>query len=315
MNPDASILTLTVNPAVDRIITVDRLVFEARAYILSTTEAAGGRGVNAARVLKNFGAKVVAILPSGGEVGKTLEEKLGHDDFEADVVPIAANVRTNLAITDKQGLSVKLNEQGPPISKSELKAILKTVEHRLQSASWLMLCGSLPPTVDRHFYSLLIESANSHGVQTLLDADGDALLHAIEAGPSLTSPNQSEAERLLNRPLITRTHFIDAAKHVRAMGAKSVLLSLGSRGAIGASPAGLIEVIPPRIEALCPIGAGDALAAATVWALAQGKRFDEAVRWGVAAGTASAKLPGISLATFKETEAIFDETVVQEISE
>lgn len=314
MTPDTTILTLTVNPAVDRIITVDRLVFEARAYILSTSEAAGGRGVNAARVLQRFGARTVAILPSGGEMGKTLEEKLAHDKFKVDIVPIAANVRTNLAITDKQGLSVKLNEQGPPISKVELKAIHKAVERHLQSATWLMLCGSLPPTVDRHFYRLMIESANSHGVQTLLDADGDALLHAIEAGPSLTSPNQTEAERLLNRALITRTHFIDAAKHILAMGAKSVLLSLGSRGAIGASPAGLIEVIPPRIEAICPIGAGDALAAAAVWALAQGKHFDEAVRWGVAAGTASAKLPGISLPTREQTEAVFAETVIQEVA-
>jgi 1-phosphofructokinase family hexose kinase len=313
MNPDTTILTLTVNPAVDRIMTVDRLVFEARAYILSTSEAAGGRGVNAARVLESFGAKTVAILPAGGEVGKTLTEKLGHDKFKVDIVPIEANIRTNLAITDKQGLSVKLNEQGPPLSKAELKAIQKAVERHLQSASWLMLCGSLPPTVDRHFYSLLIESANSHGVQTLLDADGDALLHAIEAGPSLTSPNQAEAERLLNRSLITRTHFIDAAKHILSMGAKSVVLSLGSRGAIGAAQAGLIEVIPPRIDALSPIGAGDALAAATVWALAQGKSFDEAVRWGVAAGTASAKLPGISLATFEQSKLVFAETVVHEI--
>lgn len=314
MNSEPTILTLTVNPAVDRIITVDRLVFESRAYILSTTDVAGGRGVNAARALQSFGAKTVAILPCGGEVGKSLREKLGHDKFKVDIVPIEANVRTNLTIADKHGLSVKLNEQGPPISKAELKAILKSVENHLESASWVMLCGSLPPTVDRHFYSLLIESANSHGVQTLLDADGDALLHAIEAGPSLTSPNQTEAERLLNRALITRTHFIDASRHILAMGAKSVILSLGSRGAIGASPAGLIEVIPPRIQALSPIGAGDALAAASVWALAHGKRFDEAVRWGVAAGTASAKLPGLDLANKAQTEAVFEETVVLEIA-
>jgi 1-phosphofructokinase family hexose kinase len=307
------ILTLTVNPAIDRIFTVDRLVFEDRAYILSATDAAGGRGLNAARLLTSFGAKVVAILPSGGEAGKTLEAKLRLDGFETIIVPVDSNVRTNLAITDRQGLSVKLNEQGPALSKKDMNSLAKAVEKHLPSASWLLLCGSLPPGVDSHFYALLIESATRHGVQTLLDADGEALLHGISAGPTVVSPNQSEAERLLNRALITRSHFIDAVKHILAMGAQSVVLSLGGRGAIAASAAGTIEVIPPRIEALCPIGAGDALAAAVTWALAQGKPFAEAVRWGVATGTATAKLPGITLANFAQAEEVFAATQVNTI--
>lgn len=307
------ILTLTVNPAIDRIFTVDRLVFEDRAYIQSATEAAGGRGVNAARVLTSFGAKATAILPSGGEAGKTLEAKLRQDGFATVIVPIDSNVRTNLTITDRQGLSVKLNELGPQLSKKDTESLAKVVEKHLPSASWLLLCGSLPPGVDNHFYARLIESATRHGVQTLLDTDGDPLLHALEAGPTLVSPNQSEAERLLNRALITRSHSIDAAKHILAMGAQSVVLSLGSRGAIAASAAGTIEVIPPRIEALCPIGAGDALAAVMSWALAQGKPFTEAVRWGVAAGTASAKLPGINLANLEQTREVFAETVVHAV--
>ena len=307
------ILTLTVNPAIDRIFTVDRLVFEDRAYIQSAAEAAGGRGVNAARVLTSFGAKATAILPSGGEAGKTLEAKLRQDGFETVIVPIDSNVRTNLTITDKQGLSVKLNEVGPELSKKDTTTLAKAVEKHLPSASWLLLCGSLPPGVDIHFYARLIESATRHGVQTLLDTDGDPLLHGLEAGPTLVSPNQSEAERLLNRALITRSHSIDAAKHILAMGAQSVVLSLGSRGAIGASAAGTIEVIPPRIEALCPIGAGDALAAVITWALSQGKPFAEAVRWGVAAGTASAKLPGINLANQEQTREVFAETVVHAV--
>jgi 1-phosphofructokinase family hexose kinase len=307
------ILTLTVNPAIDRIFTVDRLVFEDRAYILSATEAAGGRGVNAARVLTGFGAKAIAILPSGGEAGKTLEAKLRLDGFETVIVPVDSNVRTNLTITDRQGLSVKLNERGPVLSKKDMDSLAKAVEKHLPSAGWLLLCGSLPPGVDSHFYALLIESATHHGVQTLLDTDGDALLYGIEAGPTLVSPNQSEGERLLNRALITRSHSIEAARHILAMGAQSVVLSLGSRGAIAASAAGTIEVIPPRIEALCPIGAGDALAAAVTWALAQGKPFAEAVRWGVAAGTATAKLPGITLANFAQAEEVLTETQVNAI--
>jgi len=91
------------------------------------------------------------------------------------------------------------------LSKKDMDSLAKAVEKHLPSAGWLLLCGSLPPGVDSHFYALLIESATHHGVQTLLDTDGDALLYGIEAGPTLASPNQSEAERLLNRALITRS--------------------------------------------------------------------------------------------------------------
>jgi 6-phosphofructokinase 2 len=300
-----TILTLTVNPAIDRIVTVDRLVFEDRAYILSTDFAAGGRGINAARVLKSFGAKILAITTSGGESGRRLEEKLDHDGFPVELVKIDNHIRTNLTISDRQGLSVKLNEQGPPLSDSEVKRIQKAVEKHLPSSTWLMLCGSAPPGVPSDFYAELIQQADKHGVLTLLDTDGDPLQPGVEAGPTVVMPNQSEAERLLGRVLITKSHSVEAAQRIKAMGAKHVVLTLGSRGAIAASPNGVVEVVPPRIDAVCPIGAGDAMGAAFVWAMSRGNNFDESVRWGVAAGTASAKLPGIQLATFEETEQVF----------
>src|SRR5947208_7846100 len=107
---NTSILSLTVNPGVDRIVTVDRLVFEDRAYIESTTEAAGGRGINASRVLTNFGASNTAITTSGKEVGRKFEEQLQQDSFSKQIVRIRSNIRVNLTISDRQGLSVKLNE-------------------------------------------------------------------------------------------------------------------------------------------------------------------------------------------------------------
>ncbi len=308
-----TILTLTVNPAVDRIVTVDRLVFEDRAYILSTTETAGGRGINAARVLTTFGANVIAITPSGGEGGRKFEEQLRLDGFGKEIVKIRKNIRTNLTISDRQGLSVKLNERGETLSQPELNRILKAVEKLLPEASWLMLCGSLPPGVDSHFFAKLIKLAAKHKVETLLDTDGDALLYGVEAEPTIVKPNQSEAERLLNRALITRSNSIEAVRHIKAMGAKHAVLSLGSRGVVAASEDEVLEVVPPRVEALSPIGAGDAAAAAIVWASDRGDNFREALRWGVSAGTASSMLPGTSLATLEQIQAIYPQTQVNRV--
>jgi 1-phosphofructokinase family hexose kinase len=308
------ILTLTVNPALDRIVTVDRLVFEDRAYIESTTEMAGGRGINAARVLVNFGVETVAVTTSGRETGRKMEELLQKDAFEKDVVKIRNTIRTNLTISDRQGLSIKLNEIGPSISKLEQKRIAQAVEKRLPESSWLMVCGSLPPDIDLHFYSKLLKLAAKHKVQTLLDTDGDPLLHAMEGGPTIVKPNQSEAERLLNTALITRTQLIDAVQKIKSLGAKSVVLSLGSRGVIAATfTEGIVEVIPPAIDAVCPIGAGDAMSAAIVWSLSKGNSFSESLRWGVAAGTASSKLPGITTANMEQTKEIYPHTQITKV--
>lgn len=311
---DKTILTLTVNPAVDRIVTVDRLVFEDRAYIESTTEAAGGRGINVSRVLSRFGAKTTAITLAGRDVGRKFEQELQHDSFDKEIVKIRSNIRLNIAISDHQGLSVKLNERGPKLSKIEQDRIFRAVENLLPNASWLMLCGSMPPGMDSHLYNRMIRLAAEKGVETFLDTDGDALLQSLEAQPTIVKPNQSEAERLLNTALITRSQQIDAVQHIKALGPRSVVLSLGSRGAIAATTSeGVLEVIPPQVQSLCPIGAGDAMSAAIVWALTKGQSFGDALRWGVAAGTASSKLPGIALANLEQTKEVYAQTQLTRI--
>ena len=299
------ILTLTLNPAVDRNVLVDRLVFEDRAYIQARSDSAGGRGINASRVLNSFGAKTLAIATSGGANGERLEKLLAKAGFPVKLVRISHEIRTNFTITDRQGLAIRLNELGPPITPEELANVVKTIESRLDSASWLMLCGSIPPGVSADFYTKLIRLAREHKVKTLLDTDGDALLHGIEAGPTVVTPNQPEAERLLNRALITRAHFVEAVTRMKAMGAESVLLSLGSRGVVAVNESRLLEALPPRIDAVSPLGAGDALAAAFTWASSKKKDFAEAVRWGVAAGTASTRLPGMEFASLDQTKEIY----------
>lgn len=308
------ILTLTLNPAIDRNVQADRLVFEDRAYILSTSETAGGRGINASMVIHTFNAPTRAIACSGGKAGKRFEELLAESGFPTNFVRIRHSIRTNLTIVDKQGLAVKLNERGPHIQATELARVEKMVAENLPGAGWLMICGSLPPGVPTDFYARLITLAQKANVKTLLDTDGDALLHGLEAGPTAVAPNQAEAERLLNRALITQAHFREAAHRIVQMGAESVIMSLGSRGAVGATGTRVVEAVPPMIDAICAIGAGDALAAAFVWALSENKPFDDAVRWGVACGSASAALPGISFPTFAQTEKMYSRVELRVVS-
>ena len=305
------ILTLTINPAIDQNVTVDRLAFEDRGYILSTSESPGGRGINASRVIHSFGGVTAMVSTAGGKRGRQFTQLTSEFEFPTELVSIDEEMRTNLTITDKQGLTVKLNEIGPDITKKELDKVTQLIEKKLPKTDWLMICGSLPPGVPPHFYNHLIDLASSKNVNTLLDTDGDALLHGLEASPTVVTPNQQEAERLLNRALITRPHLVDAVERIHAMGAQSVIVSLGSRGAIAKTATEMLEAVPPRIDAVCPIGAGDALAAAFTWAMDQKKSFVDALRWGVAAGTASAKLPGIAFASLEQTREVYRQVDVR----
>jgi len=307
------IVTLTINPAIDRIISIDRLAFEDRAYINSSRESAGGRGINVSSVIHSFGGETLAVLISGGDSGKRLEGLLGKCGYRIAVVPVQNEIRTNLTVTDKHGLSVNLNETGPQLGKAEVARVERVVRDTLDHASWLMICGSIPPGVPPAFYGKLIAMARHKKVKTLLHADGDALREGIAARPTVVAPNQQEAGRLLGQTLLTRTHYLEAAERIRQLGAESVVLTLGSRGAVGAFADGLTEALPPRIDAVCPIGAGDALMAAYAWARERRTSVADALRWGVAAGTASARLPGMSFASLAQAREIYRQVEVRRV--
>ncbi len=307
------IVTLTVNPAIDRTIQVDRLAFEDRAYILSSKDTPGGRGINSANVIHSFGGETVAILPAGGASGARFEEFLKDCGFPVVVVRIRNKVRTNLTIMDRHGLTVKLNEPGPTLDKAEVAKLDKAVRARLDGVSWLMLCGSLPPGVPDDFYANLIGFAHHKKVKTLLDTDGEALRLGIEAHPTVVKPNQAEAERLLNTAMLTRNQYLSAAEQISRLGAESVILSLGSRGVVGAYKGEITEVVPPHTNAVSPIGAGDALAAAFLWSMGKTNDFYDSLRWGVAAGTASAVLPGMRFASLEQARKIYGEVEIRRV--
>lgn len=308
------ILTLTVNPAIDQTVTTDRIHYEDRIYIRSSLEQAGGKGINAARVIHAFGAPVLALATCGGEAGVRFRELLDSTHLPVKLIPIRNSIRRNLTISDLHGLTIKLDEAGPEISSEEERAIEDAVRRELDGARWLLLCGSLPPGISADFYARLIEMARQKNVKTLLDTGGEALLLGLRARPTIVKPNRPEAERLLDRALLTRQQTVDALHEIMEMGPEAVVLSLGSEGALGSSGTGSYHALAPEIRQACPIGAGDALAATCVWALAENHPFPEALRWGVAAGTAAAATPGTSFASLTETQQMRERVRVEKLS-
>ncbi len=296
------ILTLTLNPAVDLTFSTDRIVYDDRSLILAENEYAGGKGINAAQVIHAYGGEVHAIATVGGETGRRFAELLDASRIPVTLIPVSGETRRNIAVTDQQGLTVKLDHEGTPVSDAELSLIEKTVCEKLPHAKWLMLTGSLSPGVAADFYAKLIEKAKQYKVPAMFDTSGEALRLGLAAKPSVAKPNRPEAERLLDRTILSHSQAILAVEEIRRMGAERLILSLGSQGAIAAWEEGMLRAVPPTVQTGCPLGAGDVLAATCVWALSQEMPFPEAFHWAAAAATVAAAKPGLTFGPLEEVE-------------
>ncbi len=178
-----------------------------------------------------------------------------------------------------------------------------------------MLCGSLQPGVPADIYADLIQLAQKSGVKTLLDTDGDALLRALEAKPTVITPNQPEAERLLGRAILTRTQSLEAVRRIHDMGPEAVILSMGSRGALACNNDGVWEA-PATLEWRRCVQSARAMPwrRAYVWAVEKKKTFPDALRWSVATGTATAILPGTKFPSLDQVKAIYKNVEVRPVT-
>jgi 1-phosphofructokinase len=307
------ILSLTLNPAIDVALSTDRIVYDDRSFITREIESVGGKGINAAMVINAFGGDVRAITPFGGVRGERFAQLMAESQIPVEMIPVEAETRRNISVTDNQGLTIKLDQPGQGLNGPELEQIVACVGENLPGVAWFMLTGSVPRGVPADTYARLIEMARSHGVPVLVDTSGEPLEKALEAKPALVKPNRVEAERLLGRSLITEGHALEAAVEIERMGAEKVILSLGSQGAIAVWSEGRLRAVPPAVQTGCPIGAGDVLAATCLWALVRGESFDEAFRWGVASATVAASRPGLGYGTPDEVDQVRQRVEIRSI--
>ena len=307
------VLTLTLNPAVDVSIATESIVYDDRVYITGESAQPAGKGINAATVLHRYGATVEAVAPFGGEMGSRFANLLAESQIPVTLVPVNGETRRNIAVTDSEGLTLKLDQRGSALTAEELERLESKLLEKLPQAAWLTLTGSLPPNVPVTTYAELVALAQKHNVSTLLDTTGDALPVGLAAGPTLAKPNRPEAERLLGRSLFSESDAITGAEEIQAMGAQRVLLSLGSQGAVAVWEQGRLRAIPPVTAKGSPIGAGDVVGAVCIWALLRGESFPEAFRWAIAAGTVAAGLPGLDFGDLEDVERMRSKVDIHDV--
>ena len=292
------IYTLTLNPAVDRELTVPAIEFDRVLRATAWRVDCGGKGFNVSRMLISLGMPSIALGFAGGKSGGLLRDGLADLGIETDFVWVEGETRTNVSIVSEgHDHYVKANEPGPVVSAGKQQELIEKVRALAKAEDWWVLAGSLPPGLPDDIYAQIIHILKAAGAFAVLDTSGSALLAGCDAGPYLLKPNAFEARALSGLPVANQLEITAAALAIQARGVQQVVISLGKDGAILTGGQDTWFAASPTIEELNPIGAGDSMVAGLVWGLSQGYSPVEALRWGVACGAATASLSGTAVGT------------------
>jgi 1-phosphofructokinase family hexose kinase len=306
------IYTVTLNPALDRELTVPALALDTVLRATAARVDCGGKGFNVSRMLAALGAESIAFGFAGGHTGAMLRDGLAALNIETDFVWIGGETRTNVSIVmADDGRHIKVNEAGPTISAGEQAALVRRVRGRARAGDWWVLAGSLPPGCAPTLYADLIRDIQAAGARALLDTSGVALGHGSAARPFLIKPNAIEASELTSLPVASTTEALAAATAMQ--GIPHVAISMGAAGALLVQDGRGWLATPPAIRERNPIGAGDSLLAGLTWSFSQGYTPPDAIRWGVACGAAAASSAGTAVGTYAEVARLAQQTQVREV--
>lgn len=289
------IITVTLNPSLDRTFDTERLQVGEVNRALRTHLDAGGKGINVSRALNQNGIATVGVFPIGGADGPLLVSELRAHGVPVHPVPIAGAIRSNVTITEADGETTKINAPGPLIDEAELARILAAVdEHLGPETTCVIAAGSLPEGVAPSILTRLAKLVAGHQVPFVLDTSDAPLAAAVRAGGlAVIKPNEDELSELVGRVLRTVGDVRDAAREVIALGTDAVLVSLGAHGALLVTAEACWWAGGRAIVPVSTVGAGDSTLAGFV--AADGQDPSERLRTAVAWGRAAVQLPGTEM--------------------
>jgi 1-phosphofructokinase family hexose kinase len=303
------VVTVTLNPAVDKTLVVPDFRWQRVFRVAETFLYPSGKGVNVARVLVRLGTSACCLGFIGGATGQLLRDALSDEGISHDFTLIAQPTRLNLTLRDpNQRLESHLVESGPTITPDEWATFLATFQRHLSSARWVALCGSLPKGLPDDAYAHLIQLAKRHSVAVALDTSGDALRKGLEATPTLVKPNRQELAEAFGEGMDTDEQIVKAIARLLASGVRYAVVSLGAEGAIGGSEEGIWKAVPPSVSVVNTVGSGDALLGGLLHALLTKKlRFEDALAFAVAAGTANTLVDGPGYVDAETVQALWSQ--------
>jgi 6-phosphofructokinase 2 len=304
------VLTLTVNPCIDVSASVDRVVPEDKLRCDTPRYDPGGGGINVARVVNVLGGHALAIWTCGGLTGDFLARLLDGQQLEHVPIPVAGMTRQNVIIFEKTThLQYRFGMPGMPLSREEQLASGLAIGNRANDCRTIVLSGSLPPETPVNLYRRIIDRLPA-GPKVIVDTSGAPLRESLGPGLFLIKPNRRELSQLTGCRIDDEVALAESALGlVRDGGAEVVALSLGAEGVILATADGAETIRAPDVPIQSKVGAGDSMVGGIAAALARGESPATAVRYGVAAGTATVMTPGTELCRREDVDRLYHEII------
>jgi 1-phosphofructokinase len=305
-------ITVTMNPSIDKTITIDKLIPYGLNRVKSSRLDPGGKGINVAKVLESFKVDTLISGLIAGEQGKTLKGFLQQSGMNFSFLEIAGDTRTNIKLVDvSENKTTEINENGFSVSPQSLEQYKEMFRAQLEDVSLAVLAGSLPPGIPADFYAECIEIAKSNGVLTILDADGEPLKAGIKAVPYAVKPNIHELEAITGRRFQSKNEVLAAAKELLAAGIEIVIVSMGADGAIVADKNEAFAVESWDADIKSTVGAGDSMVGSLAYAILSGKSLYDIAKITTAAGTVTASKEGTQICTMSEVIESLDKVTVK----
>lgn len=307
------ILTVTLNPAIDKTYRTGQLIPGHVNRMESMENIPGGKGINVGKILNECSCPVTATGFLGGYTGRWIERRLGEMGIGCDFVSIGADTRCSMNVVADNGFVTEILEPGPWICPEERLVFFGKYRELVQSCDLVVLSGSAAPGLPPDIYADLVGIAKDAGKRAILDTSGEALSRGIQAGPWLVKPNRKELEYLAGHPCRTRDEVLEAARKMLENGVEWAAVSAGEKGMYLVGEREALYAAAPKVDAVNTVGCGDCACAAFALSALRGEDAGRMLRRAVAMSAASATVFGSGTVPLKLAEELMERVEIVDL--
>ena len=298
------IYTVTFNPALDYVMIIDEFKSGNVNRCENEFLNPGGKGINVSTMLSELGEENVALGFIAGFTGRELVNKLNERNIKTNFIELKEGL-TRINVKIKGNIESEINAKGPNIDKEDLQKLLNQID-TLKDEDILVLAGSIPSSIDDDIYEQIMKRLSEKNVHVVVDATKDLLKNVLKYKPFLIKPNHHELAEFFDVKINSDEEIVEYAKKLQEMGAENVLVSMAADGAILVTKENeVIKTNTPKGKVVNSVGAGDSMVAGFIYGYLKNKDYKEALRFGSAAGSASAFSE--SIATKEKVEELLKE--------
>ncbi len=307
------IVTLTLNPAVDKTSYIDPLVVGGLNRVKRYEVDAGGKGINVSKIVHMLGSDSVATGFVGGSNGKLFLSELVETSFKNEFIQVAGNTRVNLKLYDDLNGITEVNEEGVEVTKDEEQAVIEKLLSYANENSVIVLAGSLHGNASDDFYKKLTEMLKAKGATVFVDADDEAFTEAVKAGPDFIKPNIHELLRHFDKESATDEEILDMCKELIDSGVKNVVLSMGGDGALFVTKDECYKAEALKVKVESTVGAGDSMVGAFAYATDKKMSLEEAAILSIACSAGACTTTGTNPPTLELVNELKAKVVLQKL--